>query len=211
MGIPRALSVKTTLKLTLLCLLVAVANVLLSALAGRVLHLSLFLDTLFTVAITFAAGLVPGIAVAVLSGAITVSFYHEAPVTCLFTLCSIAEAVLVWTYRRRPGAKQEPLISTAASLLLLYLAAAVVISVLGGIVDYVIFTVQPQVRINFTPEDSFKLGLLRNNIPLLRAGILSRIPVNLVDRFVSIFGGYGVSRLIVRFLRPAVPCSPLIG
>jgi hypothetical protein len=189
---------KTRLKVTLLCLLSAAANVVLSILAEKVLQLPLFLDTLFTVAITFAAGLIPGIVVAVLSIAITSSLYYETPAIYFFVLCSIAEAVMVLLCRRRLGNKREPLISTLSSLLLLYLAACVVISILGGIVDYVIFTVYSQARITFSPEDTFKLGLLRNNIPLLWADILARIPINLVDRFVIIFGGYGVSRLMTR-------------
>ncbi|GHV78723.1 hypothetical protein AGMMS49944_05140 [Spirochaetia bacterium] len=117
------------MKVILLCLLSAAANVFLSTLAGRVLQLPLFLDTLFTVAITFAAGLVPGIVAAVLSIAISGSLYYEAPLTYFFVLCSIAEVVLVWMYRRRPGTGKEPLISTLSSLLLSSTLPPVLLSV----------------------------------------------------------------------------------
>jgi hypothetical protein len=48
------------------------------------------------------------------------------------------------------------------------------------------------------PEDTFKLGLIRNNMPVLAAAILSRIPINIVDRFIGIFCGYGISLLYRR-------------
>jgi hypothetical protein len=89
-----------------------------------------------------------------------------------------------------------------ASFLFLALADCVVISVLGGLIDYIVYMRMSQPRSTFSPEDIFKLGLLRNNIPVLWSDILARIPINLIDRFVVIFGGYGVSRLMVRFLRP---------
>jgi hypothetical protein len=34
---------------------------------------------------------------------------------------------------------------------------------------------------------------LRNNVPVLASAILSRIPINIVDRFIAVFGGYGIS------------------
>jgi hypothetical protein len=45
----------------------------------------------------------------------------------------------------------------------------------------------------FSAEDAFKIGLLPSGIPVLAMDILSRIPVNIVDRFIVIFGGYFIS------------------
>jgi hypothetical protein len=61
-----------------------------------------------------------------------------------------------------------------------------------------------QVPRTFSPEDSFKLGLLRNNIPLLPTAILSRIPINIVDRFIAVFGGFGISLFYRKWLRQGV-------
>ncbi len=74
----------------------------------------------------------------------------------------------------------------------------IVVSVTGGIIDF-FFTLFSAPKA-FYPEDSFKLGLLRNNVPLLASTILSRIPINIVDRFFIIFGGYGVSLLYRKIL-----------
>jgi hypothetical protein len=32
-------------------------------------------------------------------------------------------------------------------------------------------------------------------MPVLAAAVLSRIPINIVDRFIVVFGGYGISLL----------------
>jgi hypothetical protein len=187
------------LKLSLLCLLAAGANFSLNFLAAGILRLPLFLDTIFTAAITFSAGPLPGIAAAVLSTAL-IEVRFEDPNLYLFVLCSITEVFLIWAFCKgaiRPYAA----VSTMASFLFLALADCVVISVLGGLIDYIVYMRMSQPRTTFSPEDVFKLGLLRNSVPVLTADILARIPINLVDRFVVIFGGYGVSRLMVRFLR----------
>jgi hypothetical protein len=59
-----------------------------------------------------------------------------------------------------------------------------------------------EIKFQYSPEDRFKLGLLRSNMPLLWASILARFPINIVDRFIVMFGGYSVSLGIKRFLKP---------
>jgi len=89
-------------------------------------------------------------------------------------------------------------IGVASLLLVLAVLDCVVISVTGGIIDYAL-TVFSMPR-TFSPEDNLKLGLLRNNVPLLATAILSRIPINIVDRFIVVFGGYGVSLLYRKWI-----------
>jgi hypothetical protein len=44
------------------------------------------------------------------------------------------------------------------------------------------------------------MGLLRNNVPVLATSILSRIPINIIDRFIAVFGGYGISLIFRKWL-----------
>jgi hypothetical protein len=46
----------------------------------------------------------------------------------------------------------------------------------------------------------FCAGLLRNNVPFLPTAILSRIPINIADRFIVIFDGYGISLFFRKWL-----------
>jgi len=45
-------------------------------------------------------------------------------------------------------------------------------------------------------EDVYKAGIQQNLFPVPIMNILSRIPVNLVDRFIVIFGGYFISLFV---------------
>jgi hypothetical protein len=206
--------------LLLLCLLAMTANTALSQLVQSKLHLPLFLDTLFNAAITFSAGLLPGIFTAIFPFVIF-ALRQQPPEINFFVLCSIAEVFLIWIFHRRlkkawapsggPSAALGPVsysfIAAASSLLILALIDCAMISILGGAIDTTIFMLFSQPKIQFSPEGTFRLGLLRNGVPLLWANILSRFPINLVDRFIVVFGGYGVSLLIGKIYpgRPAAP------
>jgi hypothetical protein len=167
----------------------------------------LFLDTVFSVAVTFAAGLTPGLVTAVLTyiavNAMEIRFYP-------FILCSVAEILLVWrfkpatTEKKRAGNfawHEKTTVSYAgvfARLMILYIICCFAISVLGGVIDFLYYTVLSNSKLYFSAEDVFKIGLLRSGIPVLAMDILSRIPVNIVDRFIVIFGGYFISRLMIK-------------
>ena len=195
------------IKLSLLCILAVAGNFFLNNLCVYYMKFPLFLDTVFNVAVTFAAGLVPGLVTALLSyvalNSLEIGFYP-------FILCSIVEVLLVWRLKpvnqekkraeqsALPATKAFSYISVFARLMVLYIVCSLTISVLGGVIDYLHYTVLSNSKLSFSAEDTFKISLLRNGIPVLAIDILSRIPVNIVDRFIVIFGGYFISRLIIK-------------
>jgi hypothetical protein len=126
----------------------------------------------------------------------------------LFFICTVVEVILVCFYFKRIKRQhdvflEKPSLHSFMGLvpLLLTLAAftCIAVSITGGIIDFSLGLLNtPR---TYYPEDTFKLGLLRNNVPLLASAILSRIPINIVDRFFVIFGGFGISLFYRRFLR----------
>ena len=207
--------IKTILTILILCLISALLNTVLSSFISGIIRFPLYLDTVFTVAVCFAAGLVPGI----LTGLFSISFSplvtpYLLGVPAFLTLggflffpCVLAEIFLVYVFHKKIRSREgvflempslHNFIGIAAQLLMLAALACMAISILGGLIDY-IMTQLPLLRPNY-PEDTFKLGLLVNNVPLLAAAILSRIPINIVDRFVVVFGGFGVSLLFRKCL-----------
>ena len=183
------------IKILLLCILAAGANYVVSTL---VLRVPLFLDTLFSAAICFTLGLWPALLTALITQVLTC--IRESSITPIFfILCSIAELLLI--YRLNPArSKTTPsLAGTFAGLLLLYIASCIVISVLGGVIDFVYHNVLANSKLYFSPEDTFKISLALNETPALLMNILSRIPVNIVDRFIVIFGGFFISRGLKKF------------
>ena len=193
------------LKLLLIIILAAAANSGINFLCVNIIKVPLFLDTVFTAAITFSLGLIPGLSVAV-SAMLLLNIYYNS--INPYILCSIAEVLLIWALKPADPeitkfATKEKIIASytgvAAKLMLLYIVCAISISVLGGVINYVSDMIRGP-SLYYSPEDVFKLGFIMSDLPALAVNILSRIPVNLVDRFIVIFGGYFISRGIVKLM-----------
>jgi hypothetical protein len=200
-----------------ICTVSALANVMTGYFVTSVVRFPLYLDTVFTVAVCFSFGLLPGLLTgALLSPLLTpLIFWYFLDIPfyltftrIIFTICVVLEVVLVcfFLYKiktRHDAFLKKPSLQSfmglAPFLLTLVAFACILISVSGGIIDFVLAWFNAP-RTDF-PEDTFKLGLLRNNIPLLPAAILSRIPINIVDRFIVIFGGFGISLLYRKLVR----------
>jgi len=202
-------------RISKLCVLSAFGNIL-----GSLLHtktgIPLYIDTIFNAAICFSAGLIPALVTVTLvypvMDFLVNRYIRILPVELGFfsnvwVICMIVEILLIWLFYKKMKKREAvfleaPGLNTftgvAVQLLVLAVIDCVVISVTGGIIDYAL-TVSSMPR-SFSPEDYFKLGLLRNNMPLLATAILSRIPINIVDRFIVIFGGYGISLLYRKWL-----------
>ncbi|MDR0312454.1 MAG: hypothetical protein LBI14_02530 [Treponema sp.] len=211
------MSFSRIIKLSLVCVLAAGANYLVHNIFVNLLRIPLFLDTVFSAAVSFAFGLSPGLVTVLLTKA---AFVVGGGSFDPFILCSFAEVLLVCLLKpSRPGASAkspdasvkvpgtkmrtlalpEAALTSSASifarLMLLYIVCSVAVSVLGGIIEFIYYTVLPNQKLYFSAEDTLKIGLLESGIPPLAMNILSRIPVNLVDRFIVIFGGYFISQL----------------
>jgi hypothetical protein len=72
----------------------------------------------------------------------------------------------------------------------------IVISILGGLTA--VFIQFGWGSSNPGPELFFNLALLRKTLPTAIVEILARIPLNIIDRLLSILGGYGVAALLWR-------------
>ena len=200
-----ALSRKNIIILTALSIAAALLNILLTGFIMNFLKFPLFLDTVFTAAISFAFGIIPGIFTAVLTWLLPCVFYNGFS---FYILCSIAEVVLICTLK--PSARETPfytskekiaaaLTALVSKLFLLYILCAVTISVIGGVVDYITHLFVE--RNYYSVDDLFKQGLFMSNLPVLAVNTISRLPINIVDRFIVIFGGYYISRGLVKFIR----------
>jgi hypothetical protein len=217
------------IKLSLVCVLAAGANYLVHNFFVNFLKIPLFLDTVFSAAVSFAFGLVPGLVTVLLTKVAFVVFSGGSfdP----FIICGFVEVLLVSLLKpsnpgessakgasmKRPSIKGRTIalpeaaltssVSIFARLMLLYIVCSIAVSVTGGIIEFIYHTVLPNPKLYFSAEDTLKLGLLESGIPPLAMNILSRIPVNFVDRFIVIFGGYFISRAVGN--SPKHPRMPL--
>jgi len=196
------LSGKNIIILTALSITAALLNILLNSFAVNFLRFPLFLDTVFTAAIAFAFGIIPGIFTAILTWFLPCFFYNGFS---FYFFCSIAEVLLIcalkpyvldtpfFTSKEKIAASYTILVS---KLFLLYILCAITISIIGGVVDYITHLFVE--RNYYSVDDLFKQGLYMSNMPVLAVNILSRLPINIVDRFIVIFAGYFVSTCLIK-------------
>ena len=214
----------TWLKYILMGIIAAVANN--AIILPSVNYISgLYLDTNFTVAAAFAGGLVPGLICAVLTTVIYgMAYFFETgtpyfAVYYLYMLCSITLVLLVRLFARFfpdecervrvIGGKNEPYNkkiiqgSLFIMLAILSLVMCVVISVMGGLVSAGITVVTGVVDKSGPPETYFRLGFIRQGFSLTASEILARLPVNIADKTIAVFGGYGIALLLSKIITRA--------
>jgi hypothetical protein len=174
----------------------------------EILELPLFLDTVFTLTVTFAAGLVPGILTAALTTLAIGLWRYPFLGIYLYVLCSIAAAWLVWAFRdkiiftfpsRRSSEFQFSVVSCVSVLVCLSVLMCLLMSVTGGLISYVNIELLQNPESSGSPETPFYWGLILNGFSVLPASILARIPVNILDRFISVFAGYGTAFAVKKF------------
>jgi hypothetical protein len=190
----------------LLCIAGSVLNIVLSRLNGSVLQLPLFIDTIFTIALTFSRGLFWGLLTGVLTHLVNNSLFSSGWPIYLYTFCSIVTALITAFFIRLfPGElgfhrrSTRPHMDRVIALLLLSFALCIVMSVQGGLTAALIeFLGTSGSSGTEGPELLFKLTLLRRSLPLVGVEILSRVPLNVIDRLVSVFGAYGIAVLIAK-------------
>jgi hypothetical protein len=195
----------------LLCIAGAALNIILPRFNGAVLFLPLFIDTIFTIAITFSRGLFWGILTGVLTHLASNIIFPSGWPMYLYTLCSIVTALITDLFIRLfPGelgfqrsSTLKTVVDRAIVLMMLSFALCIVMSVQGGLTAVLIDSLKAYWSQSSSgssgaegAETLFKLALLRRNLPLAGVEILSRIPLNVIDRLVSVFGAYGIAALL---------------
>ena len=200
------------LKYILMGIIAAIANNAIILLSVNYIS-GLYLDTIFTVAAAFAGGLVPGLICAVLT---TVMYgmalfiengtpYFAA--NYLYILCSITMVLLVRLFAyffrtecesvRVIGGQDKPYNGKILQgpllimLTILSLVMSFVISVMGGLISAGITSVTGVVD----KSGWFRLGFIMQGFSLTASEILARFPVNIADKPIAVFGGYGIALL----------------
>jgi hypothetical protein len=196
-----------------LCACAAGANCLLAIPIWR-LGIPLFMDTLFTLTVAFLAGPFWGCISAVFTTFLSyVLFENDILPNTLFVLCSIGGVLLTDFFRRVDHLLEDtegsPFFNTLRNiipaLLILSLAMCLQMSVFGGLIAWFIKTIWA-VPSRYFPYSYFLLGLRINNIPVPLAEIIARIPVNIPDRLLSVYGAYGLALVLKKYIiNPAVP------
>ena len=203
------------LKIILIGIIAAIAN---NASISVNFTSGLYLDTIFTVAATFVGGIVPGLISAVLTTVIYGMVYfiengtHYFGANYLYIFCSITMVLLVRLFAyffqtecesvRVIGGQDKPyngkILQSPLFIMLtiLSLVMCFVISVMGGLISAGITSVTGVVD----KSGWFRLGFIMQGFSLTASEILARIPVNIADKPIAVFGGYGIALLVKKIV-----------
>ena len=198
---------KRSCNISLFCIASIFLNLLATFLVFDVFNIPLFFDTVFTVAIIFYLGLVPGLVVGILFNIVDALFNYLiqgvfSPTNMCFSLCGAAIVLITWAFARK---KEEFKISTTVTLLYLLLisllssAASIFI---GGIIDFIRFSYF-EIPDSMAPIKQFTESFLSQRFSLFASCILGQIPISLTDRLITTFAGYGLYKLYLKIFGPS--------
>jgi hypothetical protein len=139
------------------------------------------MDSIFTVWVTLIAGLIPGLLAGALYNIVSSLLVYTLGIQMLYGFCNMATALVVWLFAR----KKKTL--TVFDLSLTALCVAFANSLIGGLISAAL-----NQGIDSFPTDMLVAGMLMHQLPLLGSTILARIPINLLDKAIAVFGGYGI-------------------
>ena len=177
--------------LGIICL---VLNVL-TAFLSQTAYNPLFLDTIFIVTASFF-GWISGLITAGFANPFTTLLRGDHLSGLWFALCSISFVVIIRLYLHKKYT------INFLDLLPIYLLAVLVISLEGAIISTLLYQtagLQEVTGIKF-----FTVILLRQHIPIIFSSLLSRIPINILDKAITTLLGYLFYLTINKFLQPRV-------
>jgi hypothetical protein len=209
------------LTVTVLCLIAAFLNVLAMLVFRIMLGAPLYLDTVFTAAMTFYGGLLPGVLTGAMTNLVIGTVWVPGRGDYLYTLCNITVALVTALFVRlcpdeldpghedlvvaRRSRRLHGVLYRVTALFLLAFALAAALSVSGGLIAFCIKRFIAGSAGGVGPEQFYALSLKQSSLPALPVEILSRIPVNIIDRLVTVFCGYALARGLKRRGFPGGP------
>ena len=192
-------------KIFLLCIacIAAVAGNIATSFLAAWLNLPCFLDTIFSVAITFYAGLFPGLLVAAafnpLMTLLRCSIYGVAfsIYDCFYAVCGMLIVFTTWIISR--DKKKMYFSKTITVLYLLIIAFSSVFASCFSASALDTF-VQPlfQTSSGFSSFDTFSQLLRQRKIGTFLSYLLPRIPFTVLDRIICTFAGFGIYYLLLK-------------
>lgn len=171
-----------------LALIFAPLNILISYLSAF-FQFTFFMDMIFVYAASFF-GIPCGIIVGVCSSLFNAIVIQHIFKHVLYALCCITGTLLTWLFITRQQTFENRIFFWIR-LVLMFFISTVVISLEGSLIYSLFFS-----GIAGQNENSTVLfltyTLVLQNFGLILSAFLARLPVNLFDKALAVFGGYGI-------------------
>ena len=189
----------------------------------------LYLDTIMTISITLTGGFFWGALCGMLTNLIHHTFWGWGWEGYLFILCDIATAFVTWLFMRLfPGelnlsvklnkTRSAPsgivyksslfsmVMDRLIVLIILSFALCLAMSFLGGLIAYIILTISSSYNFEGSGITAlFRSSMFKGRTPVIVSEIVSRVPVNIVDRLISAFCGFAIALGLTKVLTAKTP------
>jgi len=176
---------------------------IITALLALKLNLIIFLDTVFTVALTFYAGLIPGLLAALFYNPIMTEilclihgksfFIYDG----LYCICGMLIVLITWAFNRKRIFEESRTI-TIFYLIIISFATAIASCLCASLLDTFVRPLFGPAS-GFGPTDTFSYSFTSLNFGDFLAYLLPRIPLTFLDRLISTFAAYSIYKLMYKF------------
>ncbi len=159
----------------------------------NVLHVPLFFDTIFLMAVLFLYGPLPALfsyVVNVICACLKlVILYGKNDYVYLFTLSAVTIILVTWLFIRKKENLEKGVNITFLYILSAAVCAALACSVVSGIISYFTFSL----NVESGPFDKIIFAFSGDQMGVLASCIVGRIPITILDRIIATFAGFGIS------------------
>lgn len=168
-------------------------NFAISYLCSQVLQLPLFMDMVFIFAASFFGifcGLFTSLGYYIIwTLAMQYSFIHM-----LYVICCITGTFLTWLFVTRRKTYEE-FSALWIRMALMFFVSTVLISLEGSFI-YSVFISGTDSPPEITTVMFLTYTLIMQNLGVQLSAFLARLPVNLLDKAIAVFGGFGIYMLV---------------
>ncbi|MCL2809544.1 MAG: hypothetical protein FWD24_05715 [Treponema sp.] len=208
---------RKVLIMPVICLTGVFLNIVITRFCINSAEIPLFLDTIFTITVTLNCGLIWGIVCGALTNILCHSIFGWGWEPYLFTLCNIATAVITWFFRNELTGQEQSLqrrsfmfktsqlnriMNKVIILIIFSFALCLAMSILGGIIASFILYINTSYTEGSGISGILSTTMFGHDVPVVFKEIISRLPINIADRLISAFTGYGIFLLLRRLLKP---------
>ena len=163
-------------------------NYFVAYLCNQVLQLHFFMDMIFVYAASFF-GIPCGIIVGVTHSVLQAIILQHNLLHSLYGICCITGTLFTWLLITRHE-EFEGSVSFWSRIVLLVFVSTVVISFEGSIIYAIFFSGLQSSNENMTVL-FLAYTLIQQGLGLQFSAFLARLPVNLFDKAIAVFGGFG--------------------
>ena len=177
----------------LIALVAGILDFAVATLFQNVLHVLLFFDTIFLMAVLFLYGPLPALfsyVINVICGCLKlVILYGKNDYVYLFTLSAFTIILVTWLFVRKKENLKKGVNITFLYILSAAVCAALACSVVSGIISYFTFSL----NVESGPFDKIIFAFSGDQMGVLASCIVGRIPITILDRIITTFAGFGIS------------------